>query len=43
MKRVNLHYLNQKEQENTLNEVRILASLKHPNLIEYKEVFVDES
>ena len=27
---------------NALNEVRILASIRHPNIIGYKEVFIDE-
>jgi len=34
--------LNSKEKENALNEVRILASINHPNIIEYKEAFIDE-
>ena len=32
-----------KEQENALNEVRILASVQHPNIISYKETFLEES
>jgi NIMA (never in mitosis gene a)-related kinase 1/4/5 len=34
--------LNDKEKENAINEVRILASIKHPNVISYKEAFFDE-
>ena len=34
--------LNEKEKENSINEVRILASIKHPNVISYKEAFFDE-
>lgn len=34
--------LKTKEKENALNEVRILASVNHPNVVEYKEVFIDE-
>ena len=42
MKRVKISALGTKERENALNEVRILASLKHPNIIGYKEAFFDE-
>ena len=41
MKKVKLKSLNDKEKENALNEVRILASIKHPNVISYKEAFID--
>ena len=34
--------LSDKEKENALNEVRILASITHPNIISYKEAFIDE-
>jgi NIMA (never in mitosis gene a)-related kinase len=42
MKRVKISQLNPKEQENALNEVRILASISHPNIIGYKEAFFEE-
>lgn len=42
LKRVKLLNLSEKEQKNALNEVRILASVKDPNIIEYKEAFLDE-
>lgn len=42
LKRVKLPNLSDKEQKNALNEVRILASVKNPNIIEYKEAFIDE-
>jgi NIMA (never in mitosis gene a)-related kinase len=34
--------LSEKEKENALNEVRILASIRHPNISSYKEAFIDE-
>jgi NIMA (never in mitosis gene a)-related kinase len=34
--------LNEKEKVNALNEVRLLASVKHPNIVQYKESFIDE-
>jgi len=42
IKRVKISQLNTKERENALNEVRILASLNHPNIVGYKEAFFDE-
>jgi NIMA (never in mitosis gene a)-related kinase len=35
--------LNDKEKDNALNEVRILASIEHPNIAAYKEAFLEES
>ena len=43
LKRVLLKGLSKKEQENALNEVRILASIQHPNIISYKETFLEDS
>lgn len=40
---VKLGKLNEKEKENALNEVRILASIEHPNIVGYKEAFFEES
>lgn len=34
--------LSEKEKENALNEVRILASIKNANVVCYKEAFIDE-
>lgn len=34
--------LSDKEKENSINEVRILASVKNPYVIAYKEAFIDE-
>ena len=42
MKSVNIGKLDNKEKEAALNEVRILASLNHPNIIGYKDAFYDE-
>ena len=43
MKKVKLAKLSKKEQENALNEIRILASVDHKNVIGYKEAFFDEA
>ena len=42
LKKVKMDELSEKERMNALNEVRILASIKHPNIIQYKEAFIDE-
>lgn len=39
---VKLSHLSEKERENAINEVRILASVNHPNVIQYKEAFINE-
>ena len=43
LKSVILEKLNKKEQRNSVNEVRILASVNHPNVIGYKEAFWDDN
>lgn len=43
MKKVKLQKLSSKEKENALNEVRILASINHPNVIGYKEAFFEDA
>ena len=43
MKRVKMGKLSDKEKENALNEVRILASIQHKNICAYYEAFIDES
>ena len=43
LKTVTFEKLNKRDQENSLNEVRILASINHPNVIGYKEAFWDDS
>ena len=42
MKRVNIGDLTKKELENSFNEVRLLASLNHKNVIGYREAFYDK-
>jgi NIMA (never in mitosis gene a)-related kinase len=42
LKKVKMLNLSDKEKENALNEVRILASIEHQNVIQYKEAFMDE-
>ena len=35
--------LSDKEKENALNEIRILASIHHSNVVQYKEAFFDDN
>jgi len=42
LKKVRMLKLSDKEKENALNEVRILASINHPNIVAYREAFIDE-
>lgn len=34
--------MKEKEKENALNEVRILASISHPNIVNYRDAFFDD-
>jgi NIMA (never in mitosis gene a)-related kinase len=42
LKRVKISTMTPKDRENALNEIRVLASLSHPNVVDYKEAFYDE-
>ena len=35
--------LSEREKQNALNEIRLLASIQHPNIVQYKESFIDEN
>lgn len=41
LKKVKLEKMTSKEIQNSINEVRFLASIRHPNVISYKEAFFD--
>lgn len=41
LKKVNILKLTDKEKQNAMNEIRILASIKSPFIIQYKESFFD--
>ena len=43
LKRVELSKMQQNEKDNSLNEIRLLASINHKNIIGYKESFYEES
>ena len=43
LKKVKMGKLSQKEKENALNEVRILASIQAPYIVAYKEAFFEDS
>lgn len=42
-RQVKLPKLSQKEKLQALNEVRILASINNPNIVTYKEAFLEEA
>ena len=42
LKKVKLLSLKEKEKTNALNEIRLLASIRHPNIICYKEAFYEK-
>ena len=42
LKNFNFNLLDKKQQQNAINETRILSLLKHPNIIEYKDSFFDK-
>lgn len=37
-----MNELSAKERESALNEIRILASIEHDNIIAYKDAFIDD-
>ena len=43
MKRINISQLEKEEIDKELNEIRLLYSLNHPNIIGYKEAFYDKA
>lgn len=43
LKKVKIGSMSYKDKENAINEVRILASIQHPNVVQYKEAFIDSS
>ena len=43
LKKVKITEMNQKDRDNAINEVRILASIKHPNVVSYREAFIDNN
>jgi NIMA (never in mitosis gene a)-related kinase len=42
LKKVKLLNLKEKEKDNALNEIRLLASIRHPNVVCYKEAFYEK-
>lgn len=43
MKRVKINKMSRKEISDTLNEVRFLASIQHPNIVGFYEAFLDNN
>jgi len=43
LKKVKMIKLSDKEKDNALNEVRILASIQHKSICAYHEAFIDDT
>lgn len=43
LKRVKIMKLKDRDKDNTLNEIRLLASLNEKHVIGYKDAFIDEA
>lgn len=43
LKQVPMSQLPEKDRESAVNEVRLLASIRHPNIVGYKEAFIDDT
>lgn len=43
IKEINISKMDSKQIQFTLNEIRILASVKHPNIVEYKNAFLENN
>ena len=43
LKKVKMAKLSDKEKDNALNEVRILASIQHKSICSYHEAFIDDA
>eukprot|EP00201_Polytomella_parva_P011603 CAMPEP_0175073940 /NCGR_PEP_ID=MMETSP0052_2-20121109/20920_1 /TAXON_ID=51329 ORGANISM="Polytomella parva, Strain SAG 63-3" /NCGR_SAMPLE_ID=MMETSP0052_2 /ASSEMBLY_ACC=CAM_ASM_000194 /LENGTH=341 /DNA_ID=CAMNT_0016341963 /DNA_START=37 /DNA_END=1059 /DNA_ORIENTATION=+ len=41
LKEMDVRSMNQAEKEDSINEIRLLASVQHPNVISYNEAFLD--
>lgn len=41
-KKIDLNYQDPKEQESAMQEVNLLKNLNHPNIVEFKECFVEQ-
>ena len=42
MKQVKLKSMTQREKEEALNEIRLLASVNHPNVVRFHEAFIED-
>ena len=43
MKEVCIDNLNQKEREEAVNEIRLLASFRHSNIVRYCDAFISDN
>ncbi|KAA6403113.1 MAG: putative serine/threonine-protein kinase Nek1 [Streblomastix strix] len=41
LKEINIQQMSKKEKEESINEIRVLSKLRHPNIIAYRESFIE--
>ncbi|KAA6386673.1 MAG: putative NEK protein kinase [Streblomastix strix] len=42
LKQINIKFVSQRDKQDSMNEIRILASIVHPNIIRYREAFFED-
>ncbi|KAA6362949.1 MAG: putative protein kinase domain protein [Streblomastix strix] len=42
VKEINISLMGKKEKEESINEIRVLSKLQHPNIVSYRESFVEK-
>lgn len=43
MKQINVTQMSRKERDEALNEIKVLSALNHPNIVTYRESFVEKN
>ena len=43
MKQISITQMSKKERDEALNEIKVLSALNHPNIIRYRESFVEKT
>ena len=43
MKQISVTQMSKKEKEEALNEIKVLSALNHPNIVRYRESFVEKT
>jgi NIMA (never in mitosis gene a)-related kinase len=43
MKQISITQMSKKERDEALNEIKVLSALNHPNIVRYRESFVEKT